>query len=254
MRRNFGGQHLDGHGALRRKACPRSADPSPARTVERIEAMANRLGNGSLAPRASASLPRQSVVPYDGPAATARQFFAAHPSVATAVAAGDQERQVRALPATVHAAAAASAASSASHQVVFVCHGHCQGPECEFTQSIRHWSSMVTLNDGACFRSEVVERAPLSLMKLEERRRNLSQMREVLAGKLESKQERKKRKQVRQTKRDQQRLAVASQRTASSSPLVPAKQTEPARPASAVAAALRQDLDVKVNAPAEQGS
>ncbi len=84
---------------------------------------------------------------------------------------------------------------SINHQVVYVCHGHCSGPECEFTQSIRHWQSMVRLGDGQCFRSEVVEQAPLSLVKLEEKRRSLDKMKSVLRGKLESKQRHREQRQ-----------------------------------------------------------
>ena len=93
------------------------------------------------------------------------------------------------------------------HQPVMFLHRghHCMGQDCEFTQSIRHWQSMIRLqrqqennNEECTFQSEVVEKAPLSLAKLDEKRKNLSQMREILSAKLESKhrsrQKRKERK------------------------------------------------------------
>lgn len=84
-------------------------------------------------------------------------------------------------------------------QVLYVCHGGnmCSGPtSCQFSQSLRQWQSLIRLEDeSGGFQSEVVEKAPMSLRKLDEKRESLSQMKEILAEKLESKQRHKRKKQ-----------------------------------------------------------
>ena len=75
--------------------------------------------------------------------------------------------------------------------MLYVCHGHCSGPECEFTQSIRHWQSMVMLQSGQVPPCGEAANMANSTTRLDIDRVELSQMREVLAGKLERKRLRK---------------------------------------------------------------
>ena len=100
-------------------------------------------------------------------------------------------------------------------EILFMCQGgsHCSGPECQFTQSIRQWQSIVRLQqkDQDCtFQSEVVEKAPLSLAKLDEKRKSLSQMKQILSAKLESKQRNKQKKRNSNRRRIQSGGAIVS--------------------------------------------
>lgn len=166
---------------MRTRALPRSADPSPQRTASRIESLH----------RMSLERDRSS-----SPMFLSDQFFKNNPRL---VAANDPREQQHLLPHQQLRSASPSNPAFKQNQVLYVCHGHCSGPECEFSQSIRQWQSMVMLGASKgggeqCFQSEVVEKAPLSLMKLDEKRQSLSQMKEVLAGKLESKQRHKEKR------------------------------------------------------------
>ena len=153
----------------------RSADPSPQRTSDRIESF-HRMSNER-----------------DGyPGRFANHKHHKGNSGYQGHGQGHGQGQIE-LP--YHPPRPASA-QAFNHQVTYVCHGHCSGPECEFNQSIRHWQSMVMLEDGQCFQSEVVEKTPLSLLKLDEKRENLASMKEVLAGKLETKKRNRARKKA----------------------------------------------------------
>ncbi len=218
---------------LKSRALPRSADPSPHRTTRRIEAIRAMSASPSAASGTFTAVPAAAVVSptasrtvrtgSPGAVSTASQYFRNHPEMAAAVHNREKRLQHRELHRRVGDAMEEQASGSAdgrrpdgrsvAHQVLYVCHGHCSGPECEFTQSIRHWQSLVRLGDGQCFRSEVVEKAPLSLVKLEEKRQSLGRMKEVLAGKLESKQRHRERKEERQ----RQRRRSASKSPASAS-------------------------------------
>ena len=111
-------------------------------------------------------------------------------------------------PAFNHRSSRASSISSVpriQNQVMYVCHGHCSGPECEFTQSIRHWQSMVMLGDDCAYQAEGFERKPIlgsgnqlaAVGRLDKDRESLARMREVLQGKLESKHRNRERKRMR---------------------------------------------------------
>lgn len=74
------------------------------------------------------------------------------------------------------------------HQVLYVCRGHCSGPQCDFSKSLKQWHSTVWLNDGsASFQSQVVASAPKALEKLDQKRETLRSLKGVLAAKLEKK-------------------------------------------------------------------
>ncbi len=109
---------------------------------------------------------------------------------------------------------AALAPAHHHHQVLYVCRGHCSGPECDFTQSLKQWHSTVWLGsehpqaitqEGGAgapgtvpgFQSQVVASAPKALEKLDQKRQTLHQLKEVLAQKLESKARHKKHKRER---------------------------------------------------------
>ena len=85
-----------------------------------------------------------------------------------------------------------------THQVMYVCHGQCTGPQCDFSRRSKQWHSMTYLDGGdplaapppppeVGFRSEVVEMTPIALRKLDQKKESLSRMKQVLASKLESK-------------------------------------------------------------------
>ncbi len=139
------GQHQ-----LRTRALPRSADPSPQRTAQRIESL-HRMSSERDGHTPTMFNTGQHLHP--------RPLF--------------HQQQ--------------------SSVFYYVCHGHCSGPECQFTQSLRHWQSLVTI-DGPKVSpgNDLVSAEPLlSLQRLDEKRESLSQMRDVLAEKLESKQRHK---------------------------------------------------------------
>ena len=87
-------------------------------------------------------------------------------------------------------------------QVMYVCHGQCSGPQCDFTHTMRQCQSLVWLDNrggneiesSPIFQSEVVAMTDSSLRKLDEKKQTLSHMRELLADKLESKQQRRRNK------------------------------------------------------------
>jgi hypothetical protein len=106
------------------------------------------------------------------------------------------------------------------HQVLYVCRGHCSGPQCDFRHSLKQWHSTVWLGDGSGpepggFQSQVVASAPQALEKLDQKRQTLHQLKGVLAQKLEDKQKHKERKllknstKVMQQQQQQQRPASA---------------------------------------------
>ncbi len=103
------------------------------------------------------------------------------------------------------------------HQVLYVCRGHCSGPQCDFSKSLKQWHSTVWLEDGGGhssatksevvpFQSQVVASAPKALEKLDQKRENLRNLKSVLAQKLERKQK---------NKELQKKLAGKEQRSAS---------------------------------------
>jgi hypothetical protein len=85
---------------------------------------------------------------------------------------------------------------------MYVCHGQCSGPQCDFTHTMRQCQSLVWLDNrggneiesSPIFQSEVVAMTDSSLRKLDEKKQTLSHMRELLADKLESKQQRRRNK------------------------------------------------------------
>ena len=95
------------------------------------------------------------------------------------------------------------------HQVLYVCRGHCSGPECDFSQSLKEWHSSVWLDQDkdrqlghqqGGFQSQVVASAPKAFEKLDQKRQTLHKLKGVLAQKLEEKQNKKEKKLLKQTK------------------------------------------------------
>ena len=118
------------------------------------------------------------------------------------------------------------------HQVLYVCRGHCSGPQCDFSKSLRQWHSTIWLNDGSLakqvehqqvvnagqaepptisFQSQVVASAPKALEKLDQKRQTLHKLRNVLAQKLENKHKQKESKKLQRaaSAREQKRSASA---------------------------------------------
>ena len=93
------------------------------------------------------------------------------------------------------------------HQVLYVCRGHCSGPECDFSQSLKEWHSSVWLDQDkdrqlghqqGGFQSQVVASAPKAFEKLDQKRQTLHKLKGVLAQKLEDKQNKKEKKLLKQ--------------------------------------------------------
>lgn len=101
------------------------------------------------------------------------------------------------------------------HEVLYVCHGQCTGPRCDFSKSTRQMQSLVYLDpaqqaiegrsEPVHFRSEVVETAPSAFRKLDKKRATISQMRELLATKLENKHRMRMSRRQRNLGRDKSR-------------------------------------------------
>ena len=179
----------------------RSADPSPQRTVNRIGAM-HEMHGGPIDGHNMIDI-RNSVIGYST-GSLPPVLPPNHPMAVLDFQQGRQFERQSMQPAHHH------------HQVMYVCHGHCTGPQCDFSQSSRQWQSMVYLDpsqqgvDGG-FRSEVVEMAPFALQKLDKKRASLSQMREILASKLESKQRQRWHRRQRKERGRDRRKSVSSE-------------------------------------------
>ena len=95
---------------------------------------------------------------------------------------------------------------------MYVCHGQCSGPQCDFTHTMRQCQSLVWLDNRAgneieqspIFQSEVVAMTDSSLRKLDEKKQTLSHMRELLADKLESKQHRRRNRSGKETEKEKE--------------------------------------------------
>ena len=199
---------------------PRSADPSPQRTASRIESLREMHGGplmmnqptvGRLSPSMrhllGGSASNIPLIEQQGYAQwhpnykmhSKRPPFIVqqHPALAPSTA------MVHAPLHMNHHHMNSNPSSSSHphhhHQVLYVCQGQCTGPHCDFSQSTRQLQSVVYLDpaqqviDGrvsapiAQFHSEVVETAPSAFQKLDKKRAIISQMKEVLSSKLESK-------------------------------------------------------------------
>ena len=85
------------------------------------------------------------------------------------------------------------------HQVLYVCRGHCSGPQCDFSKSLKQWEETVWLDDGSGggtgkkvnsagsgqgdvvpFQSQVMASAPKALEKLDQKRETLNKLKSVL--------------------------------------------------------------------------
>ena len=77
-------------------------------------------------------------------------------------------------------------------QVLYVCRGHCSGPQCDFSKSLKTWHSTVWLDDGSKpssealeadlthpFQSQVVASAPKALEKLDQKRETLNKLKGI---------------------------------------------------------------------------
>ena len=104
------------------------------------------------------------------------------------------------------------------HQVLYVCRGHCSGPQCDFSQSLKQWHSTVWLNDNdnrsSPFGSQVMASAPKALEKLDQKRETLKDLKNVLARKIEHKQKNREKKLLR---KEHQRAASVMERPSSAS-------------------------------------
>ena len=121
------------------------------------------------------------------------------------------------------------------HQVLYVCRGHCSGPKCDFSQSLKEWHSTVWLDkdnhkleNSSPFGSQVMASAPKALEKLDQKRETLKNLKNVLAQKIENKAKNREKK----LKKEQQRAASAMETTRSHSRQL--LYTQESRPASAM--------------------
>ena len=123
------------------------------------------------------------------------------------------------------------------HQVLYVCRGHCSGPKCDFSQSLKEWHSTIWLDkdnhklegdSSSPFGSQVMASAPKALEKLDQKRETLKNLKNVLAQKIENKAKNREKK----LKKEQQRAASAMETTRSHSRSL--LYTQESRPASAM--------------------
>jgi hypothetical protein len=113
------------------------------------------------------------------------------------------------------------------HEVVYVCHGQCTGPRCDFSKSTRQMQGVTYLDpsqqaiqghsEPVHFRSEVVETAPSAFRKLDKKRATISQMREILATKLENKHRQRTSRRQRNLEREKSRERTGHHRKSFSS-------------------------------------
>ena len=108
------------------------------------------------------------------------------------------------------------------HQVLYVCRGHCSGPQCDFSQSLKQWHSSVWLDgeqnkqltpadiDG--FHSQVVASAPKAFEKLDQKKQTLLQLKGVLAQKLENKHKQREKKLLKQKQSNRSASAMMVER------------------------------------------
>ena len=201
---------------------PRSADPSPHRTASRIESMGEMHG-GPLLARPSSALssgfhpPQRHVI---GGSSSDNQMTPHRDSRMHAQPVSYQGGNHQSLV-PIRAPLDARQASSPSphphhhHEVVYVCHGQCTGPRCDFSKNTRQMQSVVYLdpsqqalqgnNQVHAFRSEVVETAPSAFRKLDKKRATISQMKEILAKKLENKHRQRMSRRQRNMEREKSR-------------------------------------------------
>ena len=110
------------------------------------------------------------------------------------------------------------------HQVVYVCRGHCSGPQCDLSQmqGVKQWHSSVWLDgeqnkqltpadiDG--FHSQVVASAPKAFEKLDQKKQTLLQLKGVLAQKLENKHKQREKKLLKQKQSNRSASAMMVER------------------------------------------
>ena len=203
---------------------PRSADPSPHRTASRIESMGEMHG-GPLLARPSSAL-------SSGFQPTQRHVIGGYSSDTPMMHNRDSRKYGQLLPyqgpnhqslVPVRAPLNVRQASSPSphphhhHEVVYVCHGQCTGPRCDFSKNTKQLQSVVYLDPSQqtvqggpqapvhTFRSEVVETAPSAFRKLDKKRATISQMKEILAKKLENKHRQRLTRRQRNMEREKSR-------------------------------------------------
>ena len=69
---------------------------------------------------------------------------------------------------------------------MYVCRGHCSGPQCDFSKSLKQWEETVWLDgeqpksDIVPFQSQVMDSAPKALEKLDQKRETLNRLKSVL--------------------------------------------------------------------------
>ena len=203
---------------------PRSADPSPHRTTSRIESMGQMHG-GPLLARPSSALssrfqPTQRHViggySSDTPMGQNRDSRTHVPPIPYGGGNHQSLVPVR-TPIDVRQASSPSPHPHHHHEVVYVCHGQCTGPRCDFSKNTKQMQSVVYLDPSQqalqgnnqapihAFRSEVVETAPSAFRKLDKKRATISQMKEILAKKLENKHRQRLTRRQRNMEREKSR-------------------------------------------------
>ena len=185
---------------------PRSADPSPHRTASRIESMREMHGGPLLArPSSAASSGFHPAQRHVIGGSTSDIPMSHHRDSGVLVPHGQYQGAnqhslvpVR-TPMDIRETSSPSPHPHHHHEVVYVCHGQCTGPRCDFSKNTRQMQSVVYLDPSQqaiqgnnqppvhAFRSEVVETAPSAFRKLDKKRATISQMKEILAKKLENK-------------------------------------------------------------------
>ena len=185
---------------------PRSADPSPHRTASRIESMREMHGGPLLAhPSSGVSSGFHPSQRHVIGGSTSDIPMSQHRDSSALVPQGQYQGANQHSLVPVRTPMDARQTSSPSphphhhHEVVYVCHGQCTGPRCDFSKNTRQMQSVVYLDPSQqaiqgnnqppvhAFRSEVVETAPSAFRKLDKKRATISQMKEILAKKLENK-------------------------------------------------------------------
>ena len=204
---------------------PRSADPSPHRTASRIESLSEM--HGGPLPFSDAISSSTSGFPpirrhlIGGSSSNLPMMTRTHhslrgnpPPYSSQISYHNGGSQSLVPMNTIPTDLNQSPNPHHHHQVLYVCHGQCTGPRCDFSKSTRQMQSLVYLDPSqkasqgtfqpvSHFRSEVVETAPSAFRKLDKKRATISQMKEILATKLENKNRQRMSRKQRNMFRDQ---------------------------------------------------
>ena len=219
---------------------PRSADPSPQRTASRIESLREMHGgplimneplvsDGGFPPAhhqliggSTSILPLIEAFSHSNQPNTNLHL----PHTSFPVQPRDLSQPTYGRPIQVQHPPHSSSQPHHHHQLLYLCHGQCTGPRCDFSgPTKRQVQSLVYLDPAqqalhpdqpVHFRSEVVETAPSAFRKLDKKRATLSQMKELLATKLENKHRMRMSRRQRDSQRDKSRERAHKRKSLSS--------------------------------------